>query len=749
MALCLALCLARAPTALAQQTPPHLGYVYPAGGQTGTSFIVEAGGQRLGNVDGACFSITGIEAVVIEHEPAPTQQEAMTLRERRKELAQQKNKTPEVLKELADINRKLTKVEKRRINPALADTVPLRMTIAPNVPPGTYEMRVRSPAGLSNPRVFQVGQLMEVNKLQPSADDFLAPRKDRRPDGTPIGTPPAQPMEIVQPAVVNGWIPPGGVDRYRFHARAGEKLTIVTSARELIPYLADAVPGWFQAAVALYDAQGRELAYDDHYRFRPDPALFCTIPGDGDYTLEIHDALYRGREDFVYRIAIGDLPFVTGIFPLGGRTGTPVTVAIQGWNLETDRVTLQSRDPGVTSLVVRSAGRLSNRVPIAFDALPERFEKEPNHSSAKANPVARPVIINGRIEAPGDVDVFRFEGEAGQQIVAEVYARRLDSPLDSVLRLSDAAGRQLAFNDDHDDKGAGLLTHQADSYLSATLPSNGTYFVQLWDAQNKGGWAYAYRLHLRAPQPDFALRIDPSSVSVRTGSSAPLTVYVLRKDGFTNEIALALQDAPAGFKLSAARVLTNQDQTKITLSAPPTRVEEPFNLRIAGRALIDGREVVHPVVPADDMMQAFAYRHLVTAQELMIGMMGPASLRDVAKIVTPTPIKLPAGGTALVQVRIPTGPRIEKLDFELSEPPEGITLQGSSFTKEATELKLQCDGGIVLPDQKGSLIVKVFGERAPDAEKPDPTNRVRRVSLGVLPAIPFVIVQPLAPDTQR
>jgi hypothetical protein len=31
------------------------------------------------------------------------------------------------------------------------------------------------------------------------------------------------------------------------------------------------------------------------------------------------DALYRGREDFVYRIAIGELPFVTDIFPLGGR----------------------------------------------------------------------------------------------------------------------------------------------------------------------------------------------------------------------------------------------------------------------------------------------------------------------------------------------------------------------------------------------------------------------------------------------
>ena len=35
--------------------------------------------------------------------------------------------------------------------------------------------------------------------------------------------------------------------------------------------------------------------------------------------------IYRGREDFVYRIALGELPFITGIFPLGrpGRRRKP------------------------------------------------------------------------------------------------------------------------------------------------------------------------------------------------------------------------------------------------------------------------------------------------------------------------------------------------------------------------------------------------------------------------------------------
>ena len=728
------------PMAQAQQ-PPHVGYIYPAGGQAGTTFSVEAAGQRMANADSVCFSAPGIEAVILDHEPPPTPAEAQTLRDRRKELQQQKDKTPEIFRELTTINRKLAVVEKLRQNPALGEILPLRITIAPHVPPGNYELRLRTPGGLSNPRVFQVGQAQEFYKFQPTEDDVKL-RKERRPDFQPTAAPALPPVEISQPSVVNGWIPPGGVDRFRFHAWKGENLTILTSARELNPYLADAVPGWFQVVAALYDARGKELAYDDHYRFRPDPALCCRIPADGEYTLEIRDALYRGREDFVYRVAIGELPFISGIFPLGGSTGTLAKVALQGWNLEVDRLTLRSPAPGVTSLVVRSEGKASNRVPFAFDTLPEFFEREPNNTFAKADEVELPIIVNGRIHEPGDVDVFRLEGEAGQSIVAEVVARRLDSPLDSVLRLCDASGRQIAFNDDRDDKGAGLVTHHADSYLRATLPSNGTYFVQLWDAQGKGGPEYAYRLHLRGPQPDFALRSDPSGVGIRPGSSAQFSVYTLRQEGFTNDITFALQDAPPGFKLTATRVQTNQDLVKLTLAAPQVRTEEPFAIRIVGRATVSGREIVHPLVPSDDMMQAFAYHHLVPAQELKVAMLGQPSLRDMAKIATPLPIKLLPGGEAHVLVRVPVGPRIEKVEFALNTPPEGISLQSFAPKGENQELVLQADAEKVLSGQKGSLNVRVIGLRLPRFESlvATGTNQLRRVELGTLPPISFVIV---------
>ena len=44
---------------------------------------------------------------------------------------------------------------------------------------------------------------------------------------------------------------------------AGQRLVFALSARELIPYLPDAVPGWFQAVLALYDAKGNEIEFVD------------------------------------------------------------------------------------------------------------------------------------------------------------------------------------------------------------------------------------------------------------------------------------------------------------------------------------------------------------------------------------------------------------------------------------------------------------------------------------------------------
>ena len=381
-------------------------------------------------------------------------------------------------------------------------------------------------------------------------------------------------------------------------------------------------------------------------------------------------------------------------------------------------------------------------MPFAVDTLPEVLEQEPNDTPATAQPVTLPVIINGRIGKPGDADVFRFEGRAGDQVVAEVYARRLDSPLDSVLKLTDDAGNQLAFNDDHEDKGAGLETHYADSWLTAKLPASGTYYVHIADSQGQGGAEYGYRLRISAPRPDFALRVVPSSVNVRGGATVPITVYALRRDGFSGEIAVALKDAPTGFALSGAKVPAGQDEVRVTLSAPPRPTTEPLKLSLEGSALIEGKRVIHPAVPAEDMMQAFAYRHLVPAHEMDVAVFGRFMGRGGLTILGSTPVKIPAGGTAHVLVGTPGGAFGNRFQLELNEPPEGITLAKVSPADEGAELELRSDAAKTKCGLKGNLIVNILpGERFVAAQKAKKQNaQQRRIVVGTLPAIPFEVV---------
>lgn len=688
------------------------------------------------------ISGSGIQIKVGEYTKPLSPKQVMELRDKLQEL-QKKPKDAETLKEIAEIRKKISTFV-RMPNSALAEKVTLDVTIDSDAEPGQRELRLATPNGLSNPLVFQVGQLAEFSKKESKSGGEQ--QRGNAPGGIrELRSSAAEAeMNITLPATVNGQIMPGDVDRYRFQARKGQHLVVAASARELIPYLADAVPGWFQAAVAIYDSKGNELAYDDHYRFHPDPVIYCKIPKDGEYVLEINDSLYRGREDFVYRITLGELPFVTSVFPLGGPAGTLTTVELKGWNLSAPKFTMDAKDKGagILPLSVRKGVLISNHVPFAIDTLPECLDQEPNNQPANAQQVTLPIIVNGRIDKPGNWDIFRFEGRAGEEIVAEVDARKLDSPLDSVLKLTDADGRQLAYNDDFGDKGAGLSTHQADSLLKVTLPANGRYYIYLGDAQHKGGAEYGYRLRISEPRPDFALRIVPSSINVRAGASIPITVYALRKDGFSDEIALALKDAPKGFALSGSRVPAKQDQVRLTLTTPQTPLEEPINLSFEGSAVIQGQEVIRPAVPAEDMMQAFIYHHLVPSKDLMVAVTGRGRPRAPLKFLGEAPVKLPAGGTAPVRFSLPRGPLMNQVQLTLSDPPEGISIQNSSPSQGGVTLILHADVGKVKPGLTGNLIVDAFTEKTmdPSGDGKQPVNK-RRIPLGTLPAIPFEIVK--------
>jgi hypothetical protein len=768
------LLLACSSACIAQQNTPHAGYVYPAGGKQGTTFDVLVGGQFLNGVNGVLVSGTGIHASVAEYIKPIQAGQASMLRDRMKVLMEKwaaqnsvnrtgAAKTTEIkpvdkwtesdTQEIRDIRIKLAIFQRRRMtNVSIAEQARITIKIAADAPVGQRELRLQTLNGVTNPIYFFVGRLPEWSK---PAAGFLTPEETaelgnggslrKQLQAKEGAAPPSPVVEIASPILVNGQVSQGGVDRYRFPAHKGERLVIAASARELIPYIADAVPGWFQASLTLYDPAGKELQYADHYSFHPDPVLLYEIPSDGEYTVAIHDSIYRGREDFVYRIAIGEIPFVTGMFPLGGRAGAKTSVDFTGWNLAQTHLVERSRnkDKGVELL---SPGEEEfNARPFALDTLPETLAKDSNHARSSAQKISLPLIVNGRISRPGETQFFQFKGKAAEEIEAEVYARRLDSPLDSVLTLLDAGGKVLATNDDFADEGAGLITDQADSLLHIKLPADGIYYLRLGDSVGKGGPDFAYRLRVSQPNPDFELRITPSSLNVRAGETVPVSVHALRRGGFTGDILLKLKDAPRGFQLSGGVIPGNQSQLRMTLTVPQdAESRSTSHLSFEGFATIGGKDVHRWSVPADDREQAFFYHHLVTTKDLLVTVNGQRRELPSWFAHSDHPLMLIAGQVVGIKFDM-TSDLAARVKLALSDPPEGITLDRvTPFADGGITVHLKVDGVKAKAGMRGNLLLTASVERPSPPQQAKNRPRGNAITL-LLPAFPFEIFSTAPP----
>ncbi len=782
----------------ADERKPHIGYLYPAGGRQGSEVYVTVGGQFLRGATNVDVSGFGVKATVVKYykpifninreERELLQSRFAEVRDKRlvelgvdpdkipkrkgsnkpkgksaDKKQQDKTQKSEVkmlqhplfedldgksLRDLAHIREMIFESRKKsQRNRQLAEMVLLKVNISNNARPGFRELRIQGPSGLTNPISFQVDQLPEIRELEPN-DERANP--DLPQIARFLNNKEATKTKLIElPVVLNGQIMPGDVDRFRFKAKQGQNLVIETHARNLIPYLADAVPGWFQAVVSLYDEKGNEVAFADDYKFNPDPVLLYKIPKTGEYELQIRDSIYRGREDFVYRISVSERPFVTGMFPLSGKISSTMVASVEGWNLEHSKLPLDTRrsSEDIRELTCRNEKMVSNPLTYTVNKLPHCTSNEPNDTIKTAQRLSLPTMVNGRIDKSGDVDVYELSGKAGEKIVAEVYARRLNSPVDSLLRLTDSTGKVIALNDDYVIKEqhlhkdiSGLVTHHADSYLTAKLPKNGKYYLHISDTQQQGGSQYAYSLRVGPPQPDYELRMTPSSLSVTNGRLVPFTVYVLRKDGFDGEVKIVVKDKESGFKIGGARIPPKCDRIRMTLEAPVTKDTKPVALTLFGVAKINGRTVRNYVIPAEDMMQAFLYRHLVPCQQLKVAVKKTRWKVNPFQLIDYRPARIKAGDSITVKVKTYKPKSLQKIDLELIDAPEGVSVSKVINIPQGFSFRIMTDKNVIEKDIANNLIVETFATHKQKQEKGKAVKKARRSSMGVLPAIPIEVI---------
>lgn len=809
---------------IAKPNGAKIGYVYPAGGQRGSTFDVFVGGRQISRAVGAAFSGGGISVKVLDTFPWPRNLDGRDRYEIRNRVVEVASKhisdTPEgkamktLIERLPKANKpndppeeieaipfvwpryaSLRKIAEpdvflpfdetldliyqnygpnmwRRAPDPLMEIVLLEVTIAPDAVPGNRELRLITNLGISNPMYFQVGVHPEVVEKEPNSPDNNYIANTMRDFPQPV---------YETPVVINGQILHADVDRFRFRAKKGETLVLNVQARQLMPYLADAVPGWFEAVVTVYDEKENEIGYADGYRFEQDPVYVFTAPEDGVYIAEVRDSLFRGREDFVYRLSIARTPLVESVFPLGLKEGTTATLKLEGINLPKKEIQVEAK-PGhenIREISMIDGHWLPFPVRYAVDSLPEANKTSDNNSREKAQAVALPVNVNGILSQPGEHDFYRFEGKEGETIVFEVIARKLNSPLDSRITLLDEAGQILAENDDGGtiDPDAkymsyliGTQTHNADSKLTHVLPKTGNYVVRIGDAARQGGAAFSYRLRVSRPRPDFTVYTTPTSVLMPTTHCAPIWFRAIRGEGYTGPIELKLVGDPNGFSLDGGLFQEGEDEMVCILTTPPDPLNHPFALTFEAVAIQDGETVRRPVFAAEDMEQAFLYHHLVPADHFWVLLNTRQATTGFRPLKT-EPIVLKQGQAVDVEFESPNPNVTATTIYFLKDAPPGIwvkkkeqeknrlvlTIGAAADTLQKTAEKEFFKKNPPPPPQSsnaeagkepekpaveplktlaGNLFVSVDAETVPK----NPNDKKTRYSLGGLPALPFRVV---------
>jgi hypothetical protein len=141
------------------------------------------------------------------------------------------------------------------------------------------------------------------------------------------------------------------------------------------------------------------------------------------------------------------------------------------------------------------------------------------------------------------------------------------------------------------------------------------------------------------------------------------------------------------------------------------------------------------------MMQAFLWRHLAPSETLMVLVKGGRFRSPPIELAGGLPVRIPVGGSARIRLKTPPGPMIREAELKLSDPPEGLTLEEVDVVPGGLALRLAAGGETLAAGYADNLIVEAFRDYKPKAQPGKPAPPKRRVSLGVLPAIPIEIVQ--------
>ena len=488
-----------------------------------------------------------------------------------------------------------------------------RVTIAADVPTGTYDVYLVGRFGVSNPRLFAVSRgLTEVAEKEPNDDAASA-------------------QTIAVNSAVNGVSDGNREDVFRFTAKKGQRVVIECQAGKLDSAM--------DATLALSSSDGKPLASNSDYYGR-DPLIDFIAPRDGDYLVSVHDLSFRGG--YPYRLIVTDHPQVENVSPRAVQAGRKATLTVYGRNLgraakpsawrvedvpldeyqETltappDVLTLGAyrffEHPTCHSVLPTAAtftltgfqfqprldGFAADPVPLLVVDTPVSPEVEPNDDANKPQVIQLPAVVSGRFDRPRDADWYEFEAPENGPYAFDVYCERIAGRADPYLVVVDDKGNRLAELDDFGPRLNAFDGHLRDPSGMVNLSGKRRYRVLVQDRYRRGGARSQYVLVVRKPVPDFHAAVmhhqnpGPGGTTIRRGGATYLDVILQRQEGFSGPITLTAEGLPSGVHALPTTIRDSRGTFVLWADADAADWTGPIKLIATGKRgdSILGREV--------------------------------------------------------------------------------------------------------------------------------------------------------------
>lgn len=585
-----------------------------------------------------------------------------------------------------------------------AKTARVAVEVASDAPAGIYPVYVLTKNGLSNPKLLRIDAWPQSLEQEPN---------NRLSEATAIGL----------SSGVNGVLTATDQDWFRLEATAGQRLVFDVLAHRLGSPL--------RPALALFDASGRELHTTAAacHDIAPDARLVHTFQNTSTYFLRLRDLTYAGSDFAVYQLRVGQVAFATAMFPLGGQRGTKVPVTFSGGTLEQPlihEVDLASDIPWPVTRLQVPLGDDVLSAPALFSMgdLPEAIESEPNDEMPQSQLLSWPVTMNGRIDRPGDRDTFRFHATAGSKLTLRVAAQQLASPLDAVVTITDASGKELLSIDDRqptprDPPVVRVIESPAidDPLGDFTAAVEGDYWLTVEDRFGKGGPEYGYRLEVSSSPADFELVVQPTdagaagraaqpqqqqngqvqptyagigsgSLSLDRGGAGSLVVRAFR-NGFNGPITLSVEGLPDGAHASSVTMAAGQNEAVINLTADFAAASTAATVRIFGSTPAEAngtslrRMALQPVVLGSLPVNGGLQRYLA---DVAVGIsQRGAELAIQASLVSPL---VPGGQSKLKIACQRRDGYLGRIDLKLLNVPTGLTAATGEIAAEQNAFEI-------------------------------------------------------------